>query len=311
MRIGRGKGLPFLDCEWSTRKTEGRGPCTKAVLPYDQGQTSGPRIVKFTMRDEKGFYDALLAETGIQRSWIRWQDKFIELDPCPPCPTPTCSHQAACQSNYYARYNYPRRISDTSKIDITNPKKSIDDALPKLVDLVNQGVDTYTMMRFGDSGADPGDVIQSLSMPIFMLEDSFESISKVKEIGADQKNKKTRDLIVLILTIVFAVIPIVGEIAGFAACMARLATAALIIGEMGNAALAIEEIVRDANSAPFAVLGILIAAGGIRSKGPRQGYEDAAAARKALPPSALSKFSPAFRHKDEIIQRMLKKCMTS
>ncbi|KZL68189.1 killer toxin alpha beta [Colletotrichum incanum] len=132
LAIGRGKGLKYMDCTWETRKNKGSGPCEEATLQYDLGLNPGPRQVVFKMRDEDGFYKALLEETGIQKEWIYWRDHAIN-DPCTVCgPLPTCPQQAQCSMNYYMRKNFPRRISDTGKIDVPNPKEIVDEAIPSI-----------------------------------------------------------------------------------------------------------------------------------------------------------------------------------
>lgn len=298
-----------MDCKWTTNKNKGSGPCTQAVLEYDLGPRPGPRVVEFTMRDEEGFYKALAEHTGIERDWITWRDDS-QSDTCNLCfPRLSCPEEIFCRENYYLRKNFPRRINDTKKIKVENPKQIIDEALPEMHALVNLGLDTYLQMRWHLADMDSVDVIESFSMPLFMIQDSFESIKKIKEIGAEQKKTKTRELVVLILTIIFAVIPFAGPVVTALGGAARIAMTALIVGEIGNAALAIESIVDDPFSAPFAVLGMLVGAGGIRVKGGRAGFRDAADAKRALDSGSLKLFSPEFRHKHEIIQRIAKKCM--
>ena len=70
MEIPTGKGLPFMDCEWESENNSGTGPCTNARFESDDEVNPGPRRIKYTMRDEKGFYDALMAEYAIPQSWI-------------------------------------------------------------------------------------------------------------------------------------------------------------------------------------------------------------------------------------------------
>ncbi|SCO80967.1 uncharacterized protein FRV6_05180 [Fusarium oxysporum] len=260
------------------------------------------------MRDEKGFYEALFANHGVEKSWVEWKD-YADHDICicpngphargvdgkepnrlaagPPCP---CEARAG----FTMHKNYPRRIQDTSKIDVPNPKSIIDEAIPKtdeLAELLSESEDAVT----------------AFSMPVFMLEDAIESIKKVEEIGEKQKKTKTRELILSILSIVFAVIPFAGSAASALGGAAMIARAALIIGEAGSAALSIVDIVEDPASAPFAILGMLIGSKGVKVKGPRKAFKDAADARRALKDNKLEAFSPEFRRKDKIVQSLLKK----
>lgn len=142
-----------------------------------------------------------------------------------------------------------------------------------------------------------------------MLEDSSDSIENVKEIGAEEKERKKHELVMMILTIVFSVIPLAGQVVASLGGVARIAMGALIIGEAGNAVLSITEIIKNPESAPFAVLGMLLGAAGMAAQGPRKAFHQAAQARRALSPESLKSFSPKFRDKDAIFQRMIRKCM--
>ncbi|KAI1368185.1 hypothetical protein F5Y08DRAFT_347581 [Xylaria arbuscula] len=311
MAIKRGTGLKFMDCKWESPSNSGEGPCTEASPVTKPGPDPGARIVEFTMRDENGFYDALLSETGIKKNWIRWAEKDALLDPCTPCPggLPTCPGQASCGSNYYLRKNFPKRIDDKSKIDVDNPKELVDMAIPSTEDLIAVMVGTYATMRTDVEEADEDDIVTSFSLPIFMLQDASESIKMIKKIGEEQKEAHTRDLVLGILSIVFAIIPFVGEAAVALGGAAKIASVALIIGEGGNAALSIVDIVNNPESAPFAILGLLVGAAGLRAgKPPKEVFKNAADARRALSGSALKSFSEEFQRKDRLVQNIVKTC---
>ncbi|KAM0306917.1 hypothetical protein ACHAPM_001495 [Fusarium culmorum] len=139
--------------------------------------------------------------------------------------------------------NWPKRIRDKSKIKIDNPKDILDEAMPSTDDLIDLAMESYMDMQLDVSDADPADVVTSFSIPIFMMQDASKSISEIKKIGIEMKKTHTRELVLNILRIVFAVIPFVG-LATFALGVAsRLATVALIVGEAGNASISIVEIV--------------------------------------------------------------------
>jgi hypothetical protein len=102
------------------------------------------------------------------------------------------------------------------------------------------------------------------------------------------------------------VIPFAGIATSALGGAAMIARTALIIGEVGSAALSIVDIVDDPASAPFAILGILIGSKGVKVKGPRKAFKDAADARRASKSNKLEAFSPEFRRKDELVQSLLK-----
>ncbi|KAF0325693.1 chitinase [Colletotrichum asianum] len=309
LKIGTGEGLKYMDCEWSSKGNSGEGPCTEAHLSYPPGPSPGPRTVTFTMRDETGFYDALASKAGIQREWITWRDMDAINDPCVCPPTQPGICPVDCTMNYYMRKNWPKRVSDKDKIEIENPKSIIEEAIPSTDVLVGTIVGTYIEMRMGVLDADEADVLTAFSMPLLMMQDASNSIKEIKEIGKEQKETKTRELVLGILSIVFAVIPFAGQAASALGGAARLATMALIIGEAGNAAISIVDIVKDPNSAPFAILGMLVGAAGMRGgKPPREAFAEAGKARRALTPKMMESFSPEFRRKDGLVQNVVKTC---
>ncbi|RGP63235.1 killer toxin alpha beta [Fusarium longipes] len=309
-----GKGLKYLDCEWTDPKHSGKGPCDKSWPATAPGPNPGIRSIVFTVRDEDGFYDALLKETGIQKDWVEWVKQDAKVDPC-SCSrigvVETCS-PAGCQNhlNYEMRSNYLKRIGDKSKIDVVNPKELIDKAIPSTDDLVSLAITTFVEMRLGQSDANSSDIVTSFSMPIFMLEDASDNIREIKKIGEKEKKTKTRELVLNILSIVFAVIPFVGEAAVALGGVARIASVALIIGEAGNAALSIVDIVANPQSAPFAILGMLVGAAGLKGGkvSSREAFKTAAGARNALDDNAMKAFSAEFRAKDASIQKIIKSC---
>ncbi|KAI8235446.1 Killer toxin subunits alpha/beta [Colletotrichum sp. SAR 10_96] len=309
LKIGTGEGLKYMDCEWSSKGNSGEGPCTEAHLSYPPGPSPGPRTVTFTMRDETGFYDALASKAGIQREWITWRDMDAINDPCVCPPTQPGICTVDCTMNYYMRKNWPKRVSDKDKIEIENPKSIIEEAIPSTDVLIGTIVGTYIEMRMDVLDADEADVLTAFSMPLLMMQDASNSIKEIKDIGKEQKETKTRELVLGILSIVFAVIPFAGQAASALGGAARLASMALIIGEAGNAAISIVDIVKDPNSAPFAILGMLVGAAGMRGgKPPREAFAEAGKARRALTPKMMESFSPEFRRKDGLVQNVVKTC---
>ncbi|RBQ72288.1 hypothetical protein FVER14953_20617 [Fusarium verticillioides] len=323
MKVKSGEGNKYMDCEWTAPNSKGSGPCTEVELsvPVGTPKAANRRFITYKMRDEKGFYEALLANHGIEKNWVQWKD-YADHDVC-ICPNGPHARDvdekepnrfaagpiSPCEAHagFTMHKNYPRRIQDTGKIDVPNPKSIIDEAIPKTDELSELLSKSYIDALNADLGASTVDAVTAFSMPVFMLEDAIESIKKVKEIGEKQKETKTRELVLSILSIVFAVIPFAGSAASALGGAAMIARAALIIGEAGSAALSIVDIVEDPASAPFAILGMLIGSKGVKVKGPRKAFKDAADARRALKGNKLEAFSPEFRRKDEIVQGLLKK----
>jgi hypothetical protein len=209
------------------------------------------------------------------------------------------------------RKNWPKRISDKSKIQVDNPKKIIDEAIPSTDQLIGVALGTYAAMRNDVMDAEEADIVTAFSLPIFMLEDATDSIKTIKDIGEEMKKTHTKNLIMGILSIVLLIIPFAGEAAVALGGAAMIARGALIVGEVGNAAMSIVDIVDNPSSAPFAILGMLVGAAGLRGgKAPRGAFKDAADARRALNTDAMAAFSAELRRKDGLVQGIVKACLT-
>ncbi|RKL16563.1 hypothetical protein BFJ68_g5178 [Fusarium oxysporum] len=283
MKVKSGEGNKYIDCEWTAPNSNGSGPCTNVELrvPVNTPKAANRRFITYKMRDEEWFYEALLASHEIEKDWVEWKDNADhDICICPNGPHardvdekepnrfaagPICPCEA--HAGFTMHKNYPRRIQDTSKIVVLNPKAIIEEAIPKTDDLAELLYETYMDSLNEDLDASGADAVTAFSMPVFMLEDAIKSIKSVKEIGEKQKETKTRELVLSILSIVFAVIPFAGTAASALGGAAMIARAGLIIGEAGSAALSIVDIVDDPASAPFAVLGLLIGSKGVKVKG--------------------------------------------
>lgn len=153
----------------------------------------------------------------------------------------------------------------------------------------------------------PIDAVVADSMPIFQLTDAINNMKDIKDNGEKAKEESKRNLIFKILTIVFMVIPFVGEaigpLVGSAAAVARIA---LLIGEGGNPALTVADIIKDPTSAPFAILGLI--AGGVGAGAGRPtALQKASMARGLMKDNDLAKFPQSFKDKDALIQKMVQK----
>ncbi|RKL41376.1 hypothetical protein BFJ72_g5803 [Fusarium proliferatum] len=65
--------------------------------------------------------------------------------------------------------NYPRRIQDTSKIDVPNPNSIIDKAIPKTGELAELVSKLYTDVLNEDLDACRDCAVTALNMPVFIL----------------------------------------------------------------------------------------------------------------------------------------------
>jgi chitinase len=310
MKLGDGKGLQYFDCYWAyTGHTEKKDSCVG--MPHIWDESAGWSI-RFDLIDKQGFFDELAADTGIDESWV----VFDEYDLPYTCMDdsdvrPGASH-VPCRKIFRKELNYPKKASDDD-INVGNPKALIEASMDNITALRTSLLGSYASvgMSFYEDGPDNASAIDAVvgyAMPILQLNQAISSMKDIKDIGEKAKEEAKKQLIFEILSIVFMVIPFVGEalgpLIGSAASLSRIA---LLIGEAGNGALTVADIIEDPESAPFAIMGLIAGAGvggGKLSKGDALG--EASKARKLLKDSDVAKFPQQFKDQDALIQRIVK-----
>ncbi|KAK5993501.1 Killer toxin subunits alpha/beta [Cladobotryum mycophilum] len=312
MKLGDGKGLQYFDCYWAySGRSEKKDSCLG--MPHIWDENLGWSI-RYDLVDKKGFYNALAAETGIDESWVTFGDEDKGYDCADPGDVPVRpgGGNLPCRKLFHKKLNYPMKGSDND-IHVGNPKKLIEASMGNVTALRGSLLSSYLSvgLSFYDDGPNDtsaADAVVAYSMPVLQLAEAIDSMKDIKEIGERAKEEAKKNLIFKILTIVFMVIPFVGEalgpLVGSAAAVARIA---LLIGEVGNGALTIADIIEDPTSAPFAMLGLIAGVGGGTAKLSKgQALEDASKARGLLKDGDLAKFPQRFRDKDALLQKAVK-----
>ncbi|KAJ5173846.1 Peptidoglycan-binding Lysin subgroup [Penicillium coprophilum] len=308
-----GDGRDYMDCKWSSASDgSGDAACTEMVVPEGQpGQ--GQVVITYTVRDEDGFYKALQADYGIEKDWIMWKDTYADPEnvvTCPPCPNLT-KNCPPCAGHGVTYHNWPVKAADDN-INVPNLKKIIDTAVPNITALQDVILGSFIQMRIGVMDASDEDVATALSMPVFMIADTTEQMKNITKIGKEQEaadEKAKISFILDIVSIVLMIIPFAGEAVEAIGGVANVARAAWVIGEAGNAALSIYDIVKEPSSAPFAILGLVMGAdASVVGRASKSTFTKAAAFRKAMTDDTLSSFSKEFRTNDAIIQDIIKAC---
>lgn len=95
------------------------------------------------------------------------------------------------------------------------------------------------------------------------MSEAISSMKDIKDIGEKAKDDAKRSLTLKLHTVIFMVLPFVGEALGpQVGSVAALARIALLISEAGNAAISVADIIADPNSAPFAIMGLIAGSAG-------------------------------------------------
>lgn len=305
MDFDTGLGNKFFTCSWTVQSRTREGPCPPADKFWQQTVSWS---VTYTLADPDGFYAAVEKDLGIEKDWIsfgNWQQ--TTNSECADAPDwRSTTPKISCREVHLYKKGIP---VSSNNVHVSDPKDVIEAALPSIQELSMRVLGFYVMTGLGYAD-DAGDMVMAVAMPILMLEGVIASMEQIKSIGAEQREREKKALILEILSIVLFVLPFAGEIVGAAfggaAMVARIAT---LIGEVGNAALTIESIVSDPVSAPFAVLALLVGPyGGASERTSSQAVAEEAAARRALFVEKIALFGKNFVAQDAKIQKVVNTC---
>lgn len=282
-----GAGQQFFDCKFTSAHP------VKSVAhacPIDWREMLGTNTytMAYTLRDSDGFYKALASNYGINSTWVVFGNSEV-VTRCGRGSGPCLQTDATYQGIPQAAKGFT----------VSNPKDIITNALPK-VGALQDSILARKMDLASNTWYGPTDnVLQVLSMPVFMISQSLDAMAQVKAVGEKEKKDKKLALIIEILGIVFAFIPFLEEIGpslGVADGIFEIASAA------GNVALAIQGIIAHPDSAPMELLG-LITAGGSRVE---KDFADMAAARRAISDDDLTSIGTVFKAANDKLQNALK-----
>lgn len=303
----QGLGNRFFDCKYKrddkdNYRYEGACPVPKSIMAdgtWDDPETGYESwIIEYTLRDKAGFEDALSTDLGMQADWIKWED-FDSYPECEGLP-------GDCVEVHQWRKNFPRKADS---ITVTDPKEVWESALPEIDNLKNKF--SETLLSVGLSIYDPEhneeDAAIALAVPVQMLAQAVQHMADVKEIGAEIEERKKKELILLIVSLVLMVVPFLSEVGFSIAGMAAMARFAFIGGEIANGALSVADIIDDPSSAPFAIMGMVLGAAGKGLKN-EDAFAKAASARKVMDDVHVGAMGKTFKEIDDKVQTALKSC---
>ncbi|TDZ17905.1 Mutanase [Colletotrichum orbiculare MAFF 240422] len=300
-----GRGNKYFTCHY---RLSGKDQSQQCPPPKSfWGRTEVAWTLRYELTDPDGFYKAVAADLGIEKSWVKFgldtSIKKCESSGTSAGEIKTGAGTRPCRTYTQKREGFPMQGDD---VEVPNPKEIIEAALPGIDSLSTVVASTYFGMATESHTAEEEDILISVAMPVYMLQSGIESMKEVKKIGAEVQKRDQERLIVMVLSIVLMVIPFVGEALGAVfASVAWVARLALLIGEAGNVALTVYDIVKDPASAPFAILGMLVGPMGLPSKGERVAFKQAGDTRRALKSGDLKLFGTEFVAKDTKVQNFL------
>lgn len=276
---GGGAGNKYFDCT-----CKGYGPTSTQQCPFTYTQLMGADgfTMTYSLKDSDGFYSELESTYGINRTWVTFGNQGGPVHQVGHCIPGACS-----SGTDYQYVNIPEAVK-SNQIDVTNPKDIITAAMPSIGTLQNNLLARELDINFGAWGGGMQDLLDTFSMPVFMLQQAITSMASVKAIGEKQAKEDKIKLVLEILGIAFAFIPFLDDITPE---LELLDGAFETIAATGNVALGIQSIVSDPTSAPMVLLGLL-GGGGLRDE---DDFTKAAAARRAVTEDDLESIGKDFK----------------
>ncbi|GES56905.1 alpha-1,3-glucanase/mutanase [Aspergillus terreus] len=283
----KGPGNKYFDC--TLINGEPHEPETCPIFP-----TGMSYHIDYDFNDEKGFWGAV-AERGIQKDWISFEDWDIPTY----CPPPGPTRPPGCLDGTIVLEDYPHPADNMT---FANPKDIISKSHGKFDQLELDIATTWTEMMFGFWDGDYDDAVEAVSVPVFMLAQAVESMEQVKQLGQEEKEYEETELIMKIVTAVLFVVPFAGEIAGEVAGLAWLVEAAVVVDLIGNTVMGVYDAVKNKGSPAMVVLDLLLGATGRRTG---KNYSNAAAKRREMGADGVSGFGDVFKRHDDALRRVI------
>ncbi|KAF1993329.1 glycoside hydrolase family 18 protein [Amniculicola lignicola CBS 123094] len=285
-----GEGQAFFDCRFRGNGDDWTGPCP-VPRSVRGGLLIGIWTIDMTLRDHDGFFKALYKKTGIMEDWIKF-GKYEEETQCNP----------ACMNKLELTVNGLPQLKD--EYTIPNPKDIIQKAMGNSQNLLNQlTARTFDVGMGLWSGGNP-DVVQALAIPVFLVENAIEGMEDAKELGEKEEKEAAKNKLLLILSLVFLIVPFLGEAAAIAAGSVAMARVIALIGAGANVGLTLQEVIENPDMAPFAIMELLTAG---RLKTPKD-YSDALKFRNFMKTSDIETLGEKFVKQDAMIQKIVNAC---
>ncbi|KAJ3573081.1 hypothetical protein NPX13_g4829 [Xylaria arbuscula] len=225
----------------------------------------------FTLNDADGFFKDLEDTWGIDKSWIKFGDRFVKGSN--GCQYAGDDVKECIKENSDWFWNFP--LVDNDKVEIFNPKDLIGASYPKAEDLRNRIMTLGEVAEF-DELILARDTVDASSLPAFSMEEAVNSMDKIVEQAKEIEKREREEFILNFLTGLLFFIPFVGEAAGAAGLVSTRALLRLI-GAAGDAGLAVYDVVQNPDNAFTAVFSYLLGAGLGRA-----GFKRAAGSRRGL-----------------------------
>ena len=285
--IDGGPGNKYFECSIT-----GYGAPSTQQCPFTYTQLEGATsfVMTYKLINSTGFYNDLQTNYAINSSWVTFGNTGGSQ-------SFGCHKGGSCVVTDKRYVNIPVSVP-SSEITIPNPKDLVTSALPTIGTLQNTILARQMDLNLGQWNGSSDDLLQVLSMPVFMLNQAVNAMAAVKSIGEEAAKQAKIDLILEILGIAFIFLPFLDDIAPELEFLDGVFDT---LSQVGNAALTIQGIVADPASAPMDILGLLTGPG-VRTE---EDFASMAATRRAMTEDEVTAIGEDFEKNDSEFQDII------
>ncbi|KAM7203551.1 Glycosyl hydrolase family 71 domain containing protein [Rhypophila sp. PSN 637] len=243
-------------------------PCPPDVSQRGEG---GPHSIiwnSLPSNRENAFYAKVQESVGAGRDKVTW-DTHAFHSGLPP-------YNSACVGKGYGYENQTRlrcsytgvwfnapSVRSLEPEDIVDPKQVLDVAMENTRGLAED----LAGLTWEHISGTAEDLVHAVSLAVFMLEDAVAYMQKVVDMGRDIDDANKQHFLLNLLSAVFMVIPMAGQLVATATLrpvLQMLGRAMLYAGEAGGVGLTINGVVDDPSSAPWLVFNLIMSTKSIR-----------------------------------------------
>jgi hypothetical protein len=255
--IGVSRGVSGRDTVLNIHHDQVPEPCPPDYSQRGYGpSTYHEQSVSWTLVSERSdaFYSGLLENTGIPKSKIKF-GTFARVHNCEPWV-----HEGngdKCWNDGYD-FNYPIP-NGYGAGDVSNPKAVVQKALESSNTLQQQISDALINVKFKAYYADEWDLIDAVSVPIFLIANAVEDMNQVEEIADKIDEEKKKALILAFIGAILFFIPIAGEVLGSVVEIGDMAAIITLVSAAGDVATGVYSIVDDPQNPLLGIMQIILA----------------------------------------------------
>jgi len=248
------------------------------------------------------FHSALANTTGISPDWVDLDGFWSTTDDCGINCVPT--------SGSRQWYNYPEM---NKTLVVPNPKDIITKTIGSFDSLREAIFTGMSTIQAGVWDGDADDIVQTVSVPVFLLVQALESMESVKKLGEEEEKKekeKKKSFIISIVGIALIFIPFIGDAAAVIQGAAMIARIFSLAADGAGIGLGIYEFSHDPKSGFMGLIGALFGLRGVaQATRDAAGFAKLAVEARALRElGVMAKLGGSIKTNDAILQAMTGVC---